>query len=299
MRILSLFSGGGGLDLGLHRAIPGARTVCYVEREAYACAVLLARMEDGGLAPAPIWTDVTTFDGRPWRGVVDCVAGGSPCQDLSVAGKQAGLDGERSGLFFQFVRIAEEVRPQYVFWENVGGAVQSLQRVFDSFSALGYSGAATTVRASDVGAPHQRARIFLLGKKLGNTTGSRHEGEAGGRLQPRVAAEGCGELANACGARREGGERAGTPGEGAGSPRPTTECGRPEWPPGPDGDWSGIPAHLYPAQPRVRLLDDGLARGLGPAVESVWADRLRLLGNGVVPAQAAEAWRFLWGRVGR
>lgn len=363
--ILSLFSGGGGLDLGIHRAVRDARTVVYVEVEAFACEVLAARMEEGALAPAPIWTDVCTFDGRPWRGVVDCVAGGSPCQDLSVAGKRAGLDGERSGLFFQFVRIVEEVRPGYVFWENVGGAASALPRVFDAFAALGYAGAAVKIRASDVGASHQRARVFLLGKladaeravvrlesgRCGGANGrdatvaadarrdvadparvGRGEGWAGadtegragvdsasastalahghghghGRAEQREPVQGLGndgaprneldrrsgplELADSGDARREGRERAGAPCESEGPPRPVAERGRPEWPPGPDGDWSGIDPRFFPAQPRFRGVADGVAGGL---VESVWADRLRMLGNGVVPAQAAEAWRFL------
>lgn len=363
--ILSLFSGGGGLDLGIHRAVRGARTVVYVEREAFACEVLAARMEEGALAPAPIWTDVRTFDGRPWRGVVDCVAGGSPCQDLSVAGKRAGLDGERSGLFFQFIRIVEEVRPGYVFWENVGGATSALPRVFDAFAALGYAGKAVKLRASDVGASHQRARVFLLGKlaaardvRLGSDerdlcarqpddgggrarmadperAGVRLESGRGGGANGRgatVAADarcdvahghghgregerrsgvldGIGtaqrndldrrsgplELADSGDARREGRERAGAPCEGEGSPRPAAERRRPEWPPGPGGDWSDVDPRFFPAQPRVRGVADGVARGL---VESVWADRLRMLGNGVVPAQAAEAWRFLFAHLG-
>ena len=100
---LRSFSGCGGLGLGLHRAIRGARTVLHVEVEAYACAVLASRMEEGALDWAPIFSDVCRFDGRPWRGVVDCVVGGSPCQDLSIAGKRAGLGGARSGLFFELM----------------------------------------------------------------------------------------------------------------------------------------------------------------------------------------------------
>jgi len=84
---LSLCAGAGGIDLGLTIACPGYRTVCYVEREAYAAATLVARMEDKALDPAPLWDDVTTFDGRPWRGAVDILIGGYPCQPFSVAGK--------------------------------------------------------------------------------------------------------------------------------------------------------------------------------------------------------------------
>ena len=298
-RIASLFSGGGGLDLGVHRAVRNARTVVFVEREAYACEVLAARMEEGALAPAPIWTDVTTFDGRPWRGVVDCLVGGSPCQDLSVAGKRAGLDGERSGLFWQYVRILEEIRPAEFLWENVGGAISALPRVFAAFEAAGYRGVAVKLRASDVGATHQRARIFVYGRQVADRDRDRLEVERSGGLLDGVGSAQRNdldrrgrplELADSGDARREGRERAGAPCEGEGSPRSAPERGRPEWPPGPGGDWSGIPARFYPAQPKVRLLADGLA---GRLEQSVWADRLRMLGNGCVPKQVAEAWRFL------
>lgn len=83
---LSLCSGAGGLDLGLHLALSGYRTVGHVERDAYAAAILVARMEDAALDCAPVWDDVATFDGRPWRGAVDIVTAGYPCQPFSVAG---------------------------------------------------------------------------------------------------------------------------------------------------------------------------------------------------------------------
>lgn len=367
--VLSVCSGGGGLDLGLERATDGAaRAVCYIEREAFAAACLVARMEEKALAQAPVWDDLCTFDGRPWRGVVDCVAGGTPCQDLSVAGKQAGLDGERSRLFFEQVRVADECEAPFFFWENVGGARRALPSVFAELERHGYVGAAVLVRASDVGAPHQRARYFLLAHRpgvrlrafrswgVGDTCGGAgelhgaardvrcsqrsaggeglspagcesrpagadvahahgegrehdgREGPGGATLagaQRRVegsghdvAQDGVG-LANASGARREGSERPGAPREGARAPRPAAQRGRPlEWPPGP-GDVDGwarvIATHpeLSPSQPRFCRVADGLAPWLVDA-ERFWADRLRLLGNGVVPAQAAAAFSFLW-----
>lgn len=162
MHVLSVCSGVGGLDLGLRAAMPNARTVCYIEREAFAAAVLAARMEDGGLDPAPIWDDVCTFDARPWRGLVDLVAGGTPCQDLSLAGKRAGLDGDRSRLFFEHVRIAVECESPFFFWENVAGATRVVPRVVEHLEARGYRCVWGTLKASDVRAPHQRARVFLL-----------------------------------------------------------------------------------------------------------------------------------------
>ena len=109
MNELALFAGAGGGILG--GKLLGWRTVCAVERDAYAAAVLAQRQNDGSLDAFPIWSDVETFDGTPWRGIVDVVSGGFPCQDISVAGKGAGIKGERSGLWAEFARIIGEVRP--------------------------------------------------------------------------------------------------------------------------------------------------------------------------------------------
>lgn len=296
LRIVSLFAGGGGLDLGVHLAARGrARTVVYVERDAYAAACLVARMEEASLAPAPVWDDAVSFSGRPWSGVVDCLAFGSPCQDLSVAGRQAGLRGSRSGLFFEGLRIADECEAPLIFWENVGGASRALPDVFAALEGYGYTGCAVGLRASDVGAPHGRRRIFVLAIRrgadlaelwpwdernagVGNPASERGQGHGGrGLEEPRAPTQ-------------------------AGLPR----CGRSVFPPGPGDDdgwreWlaAGGPA---PAESRIRRGADGLAGGLvsagAPAHQESelafsWADRLRLLGNGVVPQQAAAALVFL------
>src|SRR5687767_2606601 len=113
MRELALFAGGGGGILG--GLLLGWRTVCAVELAPYARSILLARQRDGHLAPFPVWDDVTTFDGRPWRGHVDVVSGGFPCQDISAAGRGAGITGARSGLWTEFARIIGEVQPRVVF----------------------------------------------------------------------------------------------------------------------------------------------------------------------------------------
>ena len=105
---LSLCSGAGGLDLGLGIAIPGYRTVGHVERETFAAATLVARMEDAALNHAPVWDDVATFDGRPVRGAVDIVTAGYPCQPFSVAGKRQGADDPRH-LWPHVVRIIGNV----------------------------------------------------------------------------------------------------------------------------------------------------------------------------------------------
>lgn len=116
MNELALFAGGGGGILG--GKLLGWRTVCAVERNAYCARRLMQRQNEGHIPPFPIWDDVCTFDGTPWRGVVDVVSGGFPCQDISAAGKGAGLDGERSGLWREMARIIGEVRPRFAFVEN-------------------------------------------------------------------------------------------------------------------------------------------------------------------------------------
>lgn len=163
LHVLSLCSGLGGLELGLRLAVPAARAVCYVEVEAYACAVLAARMEEGILAPAPVWTDLRTFDGRPWRGVVDLVAAGYPCQPFSHAGKRGGAADERH-LWPHVARVVGEVEPVLVFLENVAGHLSlGFDRVVADLHGLGYEVAAGLFTAEEVGAPHRRERLFALG----------------------------------------------------------------------------------------------------------------------------------------
>ena len=116
LRTMHLFAGAGGGILG--DLILGHVPVCAVEIEEYPRKVLLARQRDGILPRFPIWDDIITFDGRPWRGRVDIVAGGFPCQDISAAGKGAGLAGARSGLWSEMARIVCEVGPHFVFVEN-------------------------------------------------------------------------------------------------------------------------------------------------------------------------------------
>jgi len=161
MNELALFAGAGGGILGGH--LLGWRTVCAVERDAYAAGVLAQRQNDGVLAPFPIWSDVTTFDGRPWSGIVDIVSGGFPCQDISAAGKGAGIDGERSGLWREMARIVCEVRPQYVYVENSPMLTsRGLGIVLGDLAALGFDAQWGVLSAADVGAPHERERIWIL-----------------------------------------------------------------------------------------------------------------------------------------
>src|SRR6218665_691812 len=116
MNELAVFAGAGGGILSAD--LLGWRTLAAVENNRYAASVLVARQNDGSLPAFPIWDDVRTFDGKPWRGRVDVVSGGFPCQDISRAGKGAGISGERSGLWKHMARIIGEVRPRFAFIEN-------------------------------------------------------------------------------------------------------------------------------------------------------------------------------------
>ena len=164
MNELHLFAGaGGGILAG---QLLGHRTVCAVEWEPYAQAVLVARQNDGSLPPFPIWDNVQTFDGKPWRGIVDIVCGGFPCQDISTAGKGAGIDGERSGMWGEMARIIGEVRPRFVFVENSPALTsRGLGRVLGDLAALGFSCNWGVLGACDVGAPHKRDRIWIRGEQ--------------------------------------------------------------------------------------------------------------------------------------
>lgn len=161
MNELHLFAGAGGGILGSE--LLGIRTICAVELEPYPASVLLARQNDGLLPPFPIWDDVCTFDGRPWRGLVDVVSGGFPCQDISAAGKGAGIDGARSGLWREMHRIINEVRPKFAFLENSPLLVgRGLARVLGDLAEIGYDAEWLVLGADDVGAPHVRKRIWIL-----------------------------------------------------------------------------------------------------------------------------------------
>jgi DNA (cytosine-5)-methyltransferase 1 len=167
MNELALFAGAGGGILG--GKLLGWRTVCAVERDGYAAQVLAQRQNDGGLEPFPIWSDVCNFDGRPWRGIVDVISGGFPCQDISAAGNKAGIDGEKSGLWRHMARIIDEVRPRYVFLENSPLLVSNgLVRVLGDLAMLGFDAQWGVMGAIDAGMDHNRKRLWLVANADGN-----------------------------------------------------------------------------------------------------------------------------------
>jgi DNA (cytosine-5)-methyltransferase 1 len=162
MNELALFAGAGGGILG--GQLLGWRTVCAVEWEPYPASVLCARQNEGLLPHFPIWDDVQTFDGKPWRGIVDVISGGFPCQDISCAGKGAGIEGKRSGMWKEFARIISEVQPKYVFVENSPMLTsRGLGTVLGDLSKMGFDAEWGVLSAADVGANHQRERIWILG----------------------------------------------------------------------------------------------------------------------------------------
>ena len=175
MRIGSLFSGIGGLELGLERAGCG-EVVWQCEAEPFARRVLAKRWPG-----VPIYEDVRSMGA--WLPVpdVDVICGGFPCQDISNAGKGAGLDGSRSGLFFDLARVVRLVRPRYLVLENVSAVLaRGGARVLGELAACGYDAVWDCVPAASVGAPHRRDRWFCVAV-LGNPLRSGLEGHRGQR----------------------------------------------------------------------------------------------------------------------
>lgn len=168
INVLSLCSGGGGLELGIELALPGSRVVCWCEWEAYAAAVLAKRMQDEALAPAPVWSDLRTFDGRPWRGVVDLLTAGFPCQPWSVAGKQAGADDPRH-LWPHVLRVLVETDAPFGFFENVPGLVHNggLAGIESDLGSAGYGLVPCPWSSAIVGNSHRRERLFIFAYKRG------------------------------------------------------------------------------------------------------------------------------------
>jgi site-specific DNA-cytosine methylase len=171
---LSLFAGAGGLDLSISLAFAylGIGTPCcigYVEIDAAAAGILVARIEDGSLDMAPVFSDVRTFPCGLYRGRVAGIIGGFPCTDLSVAGKRAGIHGEHSGLWFEYARIIREVRPEWVFIENVPAVINFPAGgiVLGELAALGFDAEWGTFTAAEVGAAHKRQRVFILAHRSG------------------------------------------------------------------------------------------------------------------------------------
>ena len=186
---VSLCAGYGGIDLGLRRAIPSLRTVAFAEIEGFACANLVAKMEAGLLDSAPIWTDLKTFPYAKFRGLVDILSGGYPCQPFSAAGQRRGKDDPRH-LWPWIADGIAAMRPAVCFFENVEGHISlGLSDVIEDLAGMGYRTTWGIFSAAEVGAPHQRKRVFILANRIGarleglagNVQGAKRESDGSGR----------------------------------------------------------------------------------------------------------------------
>ena len=272
MNELALFAGAGGGILG--GILSGWRCVCAVERDEYARNVLLARQNDRMLEPFPIWDDIRTFDGRPWRGLVDVVSGGFPCQDISVARAmwgRDGLEGKRSGLWREMLRVIGEVRPAHVFGENSPALrTAGLAEIVSGLAEIGYASRWMPLGAESVGLYHKRERLWFY---AADTNSPRLEGHFRDDASAQGWQDPIGSPADAtflscpfCGYVFE--EPCGYDG--------CANCGGEG--PGAGYDFgSGL-------LPRITGMGNGLA---------CWMDRIRTVGNGQVPAVAALAWEIL------
>jgi DNA (cytosine-5)-methyltransferase 1 len=294
---LALFAGAGGGILGGH--LLGWRTVCAVEWESYPASVLLARQNDGILPPFPIWDDVQTFDGNPWRGIVDVVSGGFPCQDISAAGKGAGIDGERSGMWKEMARIISEVRPQYAFIENSPMlTIRGLESVLADLAKMGFDAEWGVLSAADVGANHLRERIWIVAKDTQQHrffSHTEHDRDGWGKQQSESHEKTNGNVANSDSRLCRGRGAIETSGENFGGRLHITKAEQTQY-----DLWSKTfrcsfvrgkkesEFSWWEIEPKLDRVVDGMADRV---------DRLKAIGNGQVPLCAATAWNILKGRL--
>ncbi len=242
---LDLFTGIGGITLALRQWVS---PVAYCEISAYCQSVLLSRMQEGDLPKAPIWDDITTLGDAIFDSVlIDIIYGGFPCQDVSFAGHGAGLEGKRSGLFFQIVSLAEKIRPSFIFLENVPAICRrGGLRVVREITELGYDCRWCVISASSFGALHRRERWFLLAHS------------------PSKSSNGS-DIHQEYDEKKKGESR--------------RECSAEYWP-------FESKEHWQKTVSEMGKCNDGLPYHL---------DRLKALGNAVVPIQVREAFKILMG----
>ena len=182
MKILDLFSGIGGFSLGLERA--GMTTVAFCEIDPFCRRVLAKHWPE-----VPIHDDITKLDGRAYRGASDVITAGFPCQDISVAGKRAGISGESSGLWAHVARLVREVGPRFVLLENSASlTVRGLGEVLGDLAELGYDAEWNCIPAAAVGAHHLRARQWILAYPAGFRDGLAADKVCSGRLLTELCA---------------------------------------------------------------------------------------------------------------
>lgn len=278
---LDLFSGIGGITLALQSWV---RPIAYCEIEPYCQSILSQRMQEGNLPKAPIWDDIRSLsmEGFP---EIDIIYGGFPCQDISVAGLQKGLEGKRSGLIFEVFRLLDETKAPFLFLENVPNIrTKGAERICKELAERGYDCRWCNISAADVGALHKRERWFLLAHSRLSPEGSEDKSE-----RPPIQSTECGKdvsdtecegLEGQCESERVQQAYADT----------SDSC-----------DWS--------AKSKFCGISDGLSERLDSSIwEKEWegvprvisglpnrVDRIKALGNSVVPLQVKTAFKILMG----
>ena len=314
--VLSLCSGYGGIERGLSLAGFMHRVVAHVEIETFAIANLVAKMEAGQMDAAPVWSNLKTLPVEPFRDRVDILTGGYPCQPFSAAGKRLGEEDPRH-LWPYIKEIIRAVRPVRCFFENVEGHISlGLREVISDLESLGYTTAWGIFSAREVGAPHQRKRVYIMADSSDPRSSrtrieSQHSNEIVEPCDSNSKREsGGGQDWKQGKLRTEGIEQSpgnlwpSRPGQTQHEweePRVLADSKNANGPNGkqeghkirPQEQYRGGCLHRKPdsqrkAQPRVGRADNGSASGMD-ASENRY-DRLRLLGNGVVPHTAAKAW---------
>ena len=277
MNELALFAGAGGGILGGH--LLGWRTVCAVEWEAYPASVLCARQNDGFLPTFPIWDDVQTFNGKPWRGIVDVVSGGFPCQDISAAGNGAGIDGARSSMWKHMARIIHEVRPKFVFVENSPMLTsRGLGVVLGDLAKMGFDAEWGVLGAANVGAPHLRERIWICAKQREFLSHSKYNRARWWEQQSESVEKENGNVADTSLSR-------------------LSPCSKPSSRPkqyilekqfGRSSNEQRSTQYKWPFEPNMGKVANGVAARV---------DRLKAIGNGQVSRVASVAWKLLMERL--
>lgn len=302
MNELVLFAGGGGGVLGTKHLL-GWKQVCYVEINSYCQEILKARIRDGLFDDAPIWDDVRTFDGTPWRGAVDIVSAGFPCQPFSTAGKRLGKDDPRN-LWPDTLRVIDEVRPQRCLLENTpalrcpdrsGDETQEAYygKILRDLAEIGYCIPWDCLPASAFGAYHQRDRLWIVADAVGDK--GTPEGGGASKGRPVLAEPYCDVAADSNGLKtrpiaevfqagqceRSGAVTADTNSVGY---RPSNNSVRPGRAATEHGAW-------WASEPRLERVVYGVADRVADRVD----ERGYILGNGQVPICAAAAFLLLAG----
>ena len=326
--ILSICTGVGQLDIGFRLAVPNAKSVCYVEHEAFPASVLVARIQDKTLDAAPLWSDLRTFDGKPWRGVVDTIIGGFPCQPFSDAGRKRGIDDPRH-LWPDIQRIARDANPEECFFENVPGLLTTrtpdnryaYQVVSDGLQELGYAVEAGLFSAREVGAPQRRMRLFILAHSNSERVGRIVHGqpeERNSRTEPERPDSSffgnsksikCKRGKPARDKQQQSKETIGNPSgvveytnitglEGYGANGQRTDQ-LSTWPPSPTdtSGWREILENNPSVEPAICRMVDGMDTRMDSSLFEYRQDRLRAVGNGVIPLTVALAYLVLEARL--